>query len=45
MARYRAARTTFIACGNLDAVAQSSGGNVSAMGDAGADIFDFDIGF
>ncbi len=45
MARYRAARTTFIACGSLDAVAQSSGGNVSAMGDAGADIFDFDIGF
>ncbi|MFN0080498.1 MAG: DUF898 family protein [Prosthecobacter sp.] len=45
MARYHAARTTFIACGSLDAVAQSSGGNVSAMGDAGADIFDFDIGF
>jgi uncharacterized membrane protein YjgN (DUF898 family) len=45
MARYRAARTTFIACGSLDAVAQSLGGNVSAMGDAGADIFDFDIGF
>jgi uncharacterized membrane protein YjgN (DUF898 family) len=45
MARYRAARTTFIACGHLDAVAQSAGANVSAIGDAGADIFDFDIGF
>lgn len=45
MARYRAERTSLIATGSLDAVAQSLGSEVSAMGDAGADIFDFDIGF
>jgi uncharacterized membrane protein YjgN (DUF898 family) len=45
MARYRAERTSFIARGSLDAVAQASNAQVSAMGDAGADIFDFDIGF
>ena len=45
MARYVASKTTLIATGSLDAVAQSLGGNESAMGDAGVDIFDFDIGF
>lgn len=45
MARYRASRTSFIAKGSLDAVAQSFSSSDSAMGDAGADIFDFEIGF
>lgn len=45
MARYVASKTTFIANGNLDAVAQSLGGNESALGDAGTDIFDFEVGF
>jgi len=45
MARYRLSRTTLIASGSLDAVAQSLSGNESAIGDAGADIFDFEIGF
>jgi uncharacterized membrane protein YjgN (DUF898 family) len=45
MARYRASRTKFIAAGSLDAVAQSIGTGDSALGEAGADIFDFDIGF
>ncbi|MEQ1749790.1 MAG: DUF898 family protein [Prosthecobacter sp.] len=45
MARYVALKTTLIATGSLDAVAQSLSANESAMGDAGADIFDFDIGF
>lgn len=45
MARYRASRTKFIAAGSLDSVAQSIGTGDSAIGDAGADIFDFDIGF
>lgn len=45
MARYTASRTSLLATGSLDAVAQSLGGGESAMGDAGADIFDFDIGF
>jgi uncharacterized membrane protein YjgN (DUF898 family) len=45
MAAYRASKTTFIAAGSLDAVAQSLGTGDSALGDAGADIFDFDIGF
>lgn len=45
MARYRLSRTTLIASGSLDAVAQSLGGGESAIGDAGADIFDFEIGF
>ena len=45
MARYRATKTKLIAAGSLDTVAQSIGTGESAMGDAGADIFDFDIGF
>jgi uncharacterized membrane protein YjgN (DUF898 family) len=45
MARYRASKTAFIAAGSLDTVAQSIGTGDSAIGDAGADIFDFDIGF
>ncbi len=45
MARYVASKTTLIATGSLDAVARSLSANESAMGDAGADIFDFDIGF
>jgi uncharacterized membrane protein YjgN (DUF898 family) len=45
MARYTASRTVLLATGSLDAVAQSLGGGETAMGDAGADIFDFDIGF
>lgn len=45
MARYRASRTRFIAAGSLDSVAQSIGTGDSALGEAGADIFDFDIGF
>lgn len=45
MARYRASKTSFIAAGSLDSVAQSIGTGDSAIGDAGADIFDFDIGF
>ncbi len=45
MARYVASKTTLIVTGSLDTVAQSLSANESAMGDAGADIFDFDIGF
>lgn len=45
MAHYRASKTKLVAAGSLDMVAQSIGTGESAMGDAGADIFDFDIGF
>lgn len=45
MARYRASRTVLVAGGSLDSVAASAGSVDSALGDAGADIFDFDIGF
>lgn len=45
MARYRASKTVLIAGGSLDSVAASAGSVDSALGDAGADIFDFDIGF
>ena len=45
MARYNTSRITFIASSSLDAVAQAQGSNDSAMGDAGADIFDFEVGF
>jgi uncharacterized membrane protein YjgN (DUF898 family) len=45
MARYRASKTVLIAGGSLDSVAASAGSMDSALGDAGADIFDFDIGF
>jgi hypothetical protein len=31
--------------GSLETVAQASGSSGSAMGDAGADIFDFEVGF
>ncbi len=44
MARYTASKTAFIATGSLDSVARAAGGESSAMGDAGADIFDIDIG-
>lgn len=44
MARYRASMTTFIAMGSLDSVARAAESAESALGDAGADIFDFDIG-
>jgi uncharacterized membrane protein YjgN (DUF898 family) len=45
MARYRASKTVLVAGGSLDSVAASAGSMDSALGDAGADIFDFDIGF
>lgn len=46
MARYRTSRTVLHARpGSLDSVAQASGLSDSAMGDAGADIFDFEVGF
>lgn len=46
MARYRTSRTVLHARpGSLDSVAQASGSSDSAMGDAGADIFDFEVGF
>jgi uncharacterized membrane protein YjgN (DUF898 family) len=45
MARYRAQRTTFLCAGSLDAVTAGVAIEESAMGDAGADVFDFDIGF
>jgi uncharacterized membrane protein YjgN (DUF898 family) len=46
MARYRTSRTVLHARpGSLDSVAQASGSSDSAIGDAGADIFDFEIGF
>lgn len=46
MARYRAERTVLIASrSGMDGVSQSAAGNESALGDAGADIFDFEIGF
>lgn len=45
MARYRAQRTRFLCAGSLDAVTAGVVVEESAMGDAGADVFDFDIGF
>lgn len=45
MARYRASRTVLLAAGSLDAVSQAAAQDESAMGDAGADIFDLEIGF
>ncbi|MBE7495229.1 MAG: DUF898 family protein [Verrucomicrobiaceae bacterium] len=45
MARYRAERTVFLCSGSLDAVTASMAADESAIGDAGADVFDFDIGF
>lgn len=45
MARYRASRTSFISTGSLDSVAAALSEEESAIGDAGADVFDFDIGF
>lgn len=45
MARYRASKTKLVVTGDLGTVTQSGGTGDSAMGDAGADIFDFDIGF
>jgi uncharacterized membrane protein YjgN (DUF898 family) len=45
MARYNASHNVFIATGSLDAVAQSYTTASSAMGDAGADIFDVEVGF
>lgn len=45
MARYRASKTSLIAFGDLDAVAQANITDDSAMGDAGADVFDIEIGF
>ena len=46
MARYRTSRTVLHARpGSLETVAQASGSSGSAMGDAGADIFDFEVGF
>lgn len=45
MARYRAQRTRFLCAGSLDAVTAGVVAEESAMGDAGADVFDFDIGF
>jgi uncharacterized membrane protein YjgN (DUF898 family) len=45
MARYRAERTTFLCAGSLDAVTAGVMAEESALGDAGADVFDFDIGF
>lgn len=46
MARYRTSRTVLHARpGSLDSVAQASGSSDSALGDAGADIFDFEVGF
>ena len=45
MARYRASRTSFISTGSLDSVAAALSAEESAIGDAGADVFDFDIGF
>lgn len=45
MVRYRAARTVFISRGGLDSVAAALSAEESAIGDAGADVFDFDIGF
>ncbi len=45
MARYRAERTVFLCSGSLDAVTAGIATEDSALGDAGADVFDFDIGF
>ncbi|MBL9130488.1 MAG: DUF898 domain-containing protein, partial [Verrucomicrobiaceae bacterium] len=45
MARYRASRTSFLCAGSLDSVASTLSAEQSAIGDAGADVFDFDIGF
>jgi uncharacterized membrane protein YjgN (DUF898 family) len=45
MARYRASRTTLWVSGDLDGVAQMLGSSESAMGDAGADVFDLEVGF
>ena len=46
MARYRTSKTVLHArAGSLDSVAAAGGSAESAMGDAGADIFDFEIGF
>lgn len=46
MARYRTSKTVLHAsAGSLDSVAAAGGSEESAMGDAGADIFDFEIGF
>jgi uncharacterized membrane protein YjgN (DUF898 family) len=45
-ARYRASRTVLHARpGSLDLVAQSAISADSALGDSGADIFDFEVGF
>lgn len=45
MARYLTSHTRFLATGSLDSVAQAYGTADSAMGDAGADIFDVEVGF
>jgi uncharacterized membrane protein YjgN (DUF898 family) len=45
MARYRAEHTVFLCTGSLDAVTAGLATEDSALGDAGADVFDFEIGF
>lgn len=45
MARYRAEHTVFLCTGSLDAVTAGMATEDSALGDAGADVFDFEIGF
>ncbi len=45
MARYRADHTALITTASLDEVSQAVASEELALGDAGADIFDFEIGF
>ncbi|HOO93927.1 MAG TPA: DUF898 family protein, partial [Opitutales bacterium] len=45
LAKYRAAHTFLLATGSLDQALDTLSPEASALGDAGADIFDFDIAF
>jgi uncharacterized membrane protein YjgN (DUF898 family) len=45
MARYRASRTLLVVSGDPDQVAQEVAQEESALGDAGADALDVEVGF
>ena len=45
LAKYRAAHTFLLATGSMDQALDTLSPEASALGDAGADIFDFDIAF
>jgi uncharacterized membrane protein YjgN (DUF898 family) len=45
MARYTASRTRLVVAGDLALIAQEAAREESALGEAGADAFDVEVGF